>query len=95
MGFYASAFDSSDTKPAEDFNDPPAPDTPQGNLRGTVFDSQTGLPLAGVALRIGGATTETGAATAHRDDRGRRPLRDRRDHGGHLRQARRAAERRL
>jgi extracellular elastinolytic metalloproteinase len=62
MGFYASVFDSSDAEPAENFNVPPAAGTPQGNLHGTVSDSQTGLPLAGAVLRIGAATTASGAA---------------------------------
>lgn len=62
MGYFASAFDGSDVKPAEDFNVPPAEGAPQGNVHGTVSDSQTGLPLAGAVVRIGAATTETGAA---------------------------------
>ena len=62
MGYYATAFDGNDVKPAEDFNLPPAGDAPQGNLRGTITDSQTGLPLAGVAVRIGAATNDGGAA---------------------------------
>ena len=63
MGFYASAFDASDVKPAEDFNVPPPAGTPLGGLRGTVSDSQTGLPLAGAVIRIGAATTDSGAAS--------------------------------
>ncbi len=62
MGYYASVFDSSDAKPAENFSVLPAAGTPQGKLRGTVSDSQTGLPLAGAHVRIGAASTGTGAA---------------------------------
>ena len=62
MGYYASAFDGNDVKPAEDFNVPPADGAPQGNLRGRITDSQTGLPLAGVAVRIGAATDDGGGA---------------------------------
>jgi extracellular elastinolytic metalloproteinase len=63
MGYYASAFDGNDTHPAEDFNTPPAADAPQGTLAGRVFDSQTGLPLAGARVRLGGATDAGGNAT--------------------------------
>jgi extracellular elastinolytic metalloproteinase len=62
MGFYAAAFDGNDTKPAEDFNVPPADGTPTGGLRGTITDSLTGLPLAGVAVKIGDKVSDTTGA---------------------------------
>ena len=96
MGYYASAFDGNDTHPAEDFNTPPAADAPQGTLAGRVFDSQTGLPLAGARVRLGGATDAGGNATLRRHDRRGRALPARRRHRGHLRQARGAlGQRRL
>jgi hypothetical protein len=63
MGYYASAFDGNDTHPAEDFNTPPPDGRPQGALAGRVFDSQTGLPLAGARVRLGAATDAGGNAT--------------------------------
>ena len=63
MGYYASAFDGSDTHPAEDFSTPPPDGAPQGTVAGRVFDSQTGLPLAGARVRLGGATDAGGNAT--------------------------------
>jgi extracellular elastinolytic metalloproteinase len=62
MGYYASAFDGNDTHPAEDFNTPPAADAPQGKVAGRVFDSQTGLPLAGARVRLGSLPPTTSGA---------------------------------
>jgi hypothetical protein len=59
MGFYASAIDSSDITPAENFDLPPDPAAPTGTTRGTVTSADSGLPLANVAVGFGGLTTVT------------------------------------
>ena len=87
MGYYASAFDGADAKPAEDFNVPPADGAPRARCAARCLDSQTGLPLAG-ALVASARRPTTRRRAADRHHRRRRPLRDRRHHRGHLRQAR-------
>ncbi|HET8759309.1 MAG TPA: M36 family metallopeptidase [Solirubrobacteraceae bacterium] len=58
MGFFAGVADSSDTSPEEDFNLPPDPAAPKGNVAGTVTSADTGLPLAAVSVGFGGLTTD-------------------------------------
>ncbi|MCW3002401.1 MAG: hypothetical protein JWQ20_1699 [Conexibacter sp.] len=58
MGFYAAADDSSDTAPVEDFTAPPAADVPPGSITGTVTDSASGAPIAGVTVGVGGLSTD-------------------------------------
>lgn len=59
MGFYASAIDSSDVTPTEDFNVPPDPAAGTGTTAGTVTSADTGLPLSGATVGFGGLTTTT------------------------------------
>ncbi len=59
MGFYASAIDSSDVTPSEDFNVPPDPAAGTGTTAGTVTSADTGLRLSGVTVGFGGLTTTT------------------------------------
>ncbi|MDX3387461.1 M36 family metallopeptidase [Streptomyces niveiscabiei] len=54
MGYFAASFTSSDVKPDEDFSLPPGPDAPRRALAGTVTDSATGAPVAGVTVSVSG-----------------------------------------
>ncbi|HET8658136.1 MAG TPA: carboxypeptidase regulatory-like domain-containing protein, partial [Micromonosporaceae bacterium] len=54
MGWFAGSVDGDDTRPAEDFSMPPAPDTPRGTLTGSVRDLDTGAPVAGAVVAFGG-----------------------------------------
>jgi hypothetical protein len=62
MGFYAGTTSVSDREPVEDFNVPPASQLPNGTLTGTVTDSQSGAPIADVAVNLGPLNTKTDAA---------------------------------
>jgi hypothetical protein len=62
MGFYAGSEDGSDAAPVADFNTPPPPGTPTGDIAGTVTDSE-GNPLAGAVVKISGHS-EYSAVTA-------------------------------
>src|SRR3954452_8175430 len=70
MGFFAGATDGNDTAPVEDFHLPPAPGTPTGTIAGRVFDSVTGLPLAGAPAGIGGLDTPPSSFAATTDANG-------------------------
>ena len=66
MGYFAGAVDANDANPAQDFKTPPAPQTAHdGTIAGFVHDSQSGAPVAGAVVTIGGFgdqfTTTTGA----------------------------------
>lgn len=54
MGWFAAALNGDDTRPDEDFSLPPGPDTPVHDLTGTVTDSTTGTPAAGVTVSLAG-----------------------------------------
>jgi hypothetical protein len=54
MGFYAGAVDGLDASPVEDFNLPPAPGGPTGSVAGTITDADSGLPVNGVDVGVGG-----------------------------------------
>jgi len=57
MGWFAGTVNGDDSVPAQDFSMPPKPGSPRGALRGTVTDADTGRPVAGVAVAIGGHTS--------------------------------------
>jgi extracellular elastinolytic metalloproteinase len=70
MGFFAGALDGNDSTPGEDFHTPPADNAPTGNLTGTVTDSQSGLPVAGVTITVarqGGGRVNNPSATTGAD----------------------------
>ncbi len=71
MGYYASTSGGFDAQPAEDTSPPPAPGGPRGAIAGTVRDSSTARPLAGVTVSIGGlaAGPDALAATTGADGR--------------------------
>ena len=52
MGFFAGALNGDDATPGEDFCTPPPDSAPTGTLTGTVTDSGTGEPLAGVTVTV-------------------------------------------
>jgi extracellular elastinolytic metalloproteinase len=52
MGFFAGALNGDDSTPGEDFSTPPRDNAPTGTLTGTVTDSGTGQPLAGVTITV-------------------------------------------
>ncbi|TCC55882.1 peptidase M36 [Kribbella pittospori] len=52
MGWYAGVIDGGDSFPAEDFHKPPTGATT--TLSGTVLDKDTGAPVAGALVYIGG-----------------------------------------
>ncbi len=52
MGWFAGAVDGGDAFPAEDFHMPPTGATT--TLTGTVTDKDTGAPVAGALVFIGG-----------------------------------------
>ncbi|WP_137119560.1 M36 family metallopeptidase [Segeticoccus rhizosphaerae] len=54
MGFFAGTVDGNDLHPVEDFNTPPAADTPRGTVTGTVTDQSTDDPVAGATVAFGG-----------------------------------------
>jgi hypothetical protein len=54
MGFFAGAADGSDTQPVEDFSPPPAAGGPTGSIAGTVTSADSGLPVGGLKVGIGG-----------------------------------------
>jgi hypothetical protein len=54
MGFFAVAVDGSDVHPAQDFGIPPTCPGDCGTVNGTVVDSQTGAPVAGVNVAVAG-----------------------------------------
>jgi hypothetical protein len=57
MGFFAGAEDGADTAPVEDFSPPPAAGGPSGTIAGRAADSQTGAPLSGITVGVGGLDT--------------------------------------
>jgi hypothetical protein len=62
MGFFAGTDDATDTSPVEDFSLPPAGDGPAGTVTGQVTSAETGLPLSGVQVSLGGHGTDPGFA---------------------------------
>jgi extracellular elastinolytic metalloproteinase len=70
MGFFAGALNGNDSTPGEDFSTPPADNAPTGSLTGTVTDSQSGLPVAGVTITVarqGGGRVNNPSATTGPD----------------------------
>jgi extracellular elastinolytic metalloproteinase len=70
MGFFAGALDGNDISPGEDFSTPPPDNAPTGTLTGTVTDSQSGLPVAGVTVTVarqGGGRVNNPSATSGAD----------------------------
>ncbi|UYM07081.1 M36 family metallopeptidase [Solicola gregarius] len=54
MGWFAGSTDGGDTRPAEDFKTPPAPQKPMGTLQGKVTDAIGGEPVEGAIVHITG-----------------------------------------
>jgi hypothetical protein len=54
MGFFAGVADGSDVAPAEDFSPPPPANGAKGTIAGVVTSADTGLPVPGVKVGIGG-----------------------------------------
>ena len=54
LGYFAGTLDGDDVNPIANFNQPPAPGAPKGNLQGTVALQDGGGPAAGVRVEIGG-----------------------------------------
>jgi extracellular elastinolytic metalloproteinase len=70
MGFYAGALNGNDVTPGEDFSTPPPDNAPTGTLTGTVTDSQSGEPVAGVTVTVarqGGGRVNNPSATTGAD----------------------------
>jgi extracellular elastinolytic metalloproteinase len=77
MGFFAATVDGSDTAPVEDFSTPPAPGSAKGSIAGTVTDSDSGRPVAGVAITFGGHSSGfAGSYAAVTDAGGHYRIRD-------------------
>ncbi len=57
MGFYAGSADGADVAPVEDFRMPPDPNGAKGSITGVVTDGDTGLPVEGVLVGIGGLSS--------------------------------------
>ncbi len=64
MGFFAGTEDASDVAPVESFAEPPAADAPTGTIAGRVTDSETGRPLEGIVVGVGGLATAPSSFTA-------------------------------
>ena len=54
MGYFAGSLSGDDSHPVEDFSLPPAPNSPSGNLTGTVTDADTSQPVEGAVVAFGG-----------------------------------------
>ncbi|UPK74776.1 M36 family metallopeptidase [Nocardioidaceae bacterium SCSIO 66511] len=54
MGWFAGSVDGGDTRPAENFKTPPAPQKPMGTLQGKVTDAISGDPVKGAMVHITG-----------------------------------------
>jgi hypothetical protein len=59
MGYFAGVTDGADTHPIEDFSSPPDPDAPTGAVTGVVTNADSGLPIAGVRVGLGGHDSNT------------------------------------
>jgi hypothetical protein len=59
MGFFAGTTDSSDVAPVQDTNPPPSGGG-SGTIAGTVTSADTGLPISGMVVSLGGAGTPDG-----------------------------------
>ena len=62
MGWFASTRDSDDADPVADRRPGPAGITGEGTLSGIVTDRDSGTPLAGVKVALGGHTTQNASA---------------------------------
>jgi hypothetical protein len=58
MGFYASADNGYDAAPISDFSTPPPPGAAKGAIAGLVTDIDTGLPIQGALVGVGGHMTD-------------------------------------
>ena len=64
MGFFAGTEDAFDVAPVESFAPPPAADAPTGQISGRVTDLDSGRPLEGIVVGVGGLATAPSAFTA-------------------------------
>ena len=71
MGNYASTTGAQDLAPIEDFSTPPAAGEPRGAIAGQVTDADSGRPLAGATVTVGGVASGPDALTAVTDAGGR------------------------
>jgi hypothetical protein len=62
MGFFAGAADGSDVSPVQDFNGPPPAGGPTGTISGRVTSADTGLPISGLTVGIGGHAKDPNAS---------------------------------
>ena len=58
MGFYASTDNGYDPAPISDFSTPPPPGAAKGTIAGLVTDIDTGLPVQGALIGVGGHMTD-------------------------------------
>jgi Zn-dependent metalloprotease len=58
MGYFAGALDANDFGPQEDFAMPPGPGAPTGTIAGKLTDADSGLPVAGQKVGVGGHATD-------------------------------------
>jgi len=76
MGFFAAAVDGDDLAPVADFSMPPT-GKPEGRIRGTVTDVDSGQPIAGIIVQFGGHNSGfTGTLAAITDGKGRYEIRN-------------------
>jgi hypothetical protein len=76
MGFFAAAVDGDDLAPAEDFSMPPT-GKPDGEIRGTVTDTDSGEPIPGIIVQFGGHNSGfTGTLAAITDVKGNYRIRN-------------------
>jgi hypothetical protein len=76
MGFFAAAIDGDDLAPAEDFSTPPTGD-PEGRIRGTVTDADSGAGIPGIIVQFGGHNSGfTGTLAAVTDAKGKYEIRN-------------------
>ncbi|NUR75987.1 MAG: hypothetical protein HOQ28_06865, partial [Thermoleophilia bacterium] len=71
MGFFAGAVDGDDLAPVEDFSMPPTGQA-DGQIKGTVTDADSGLPIPGIIVQFGGHNSGfTGTLAALTDSKGK------------------------
>ena len=58
MGYFAGALDANDIDPQQDFATPPGPGAPTGTIAGKLTDADSGLPVAGQKVGVGGHATD-------------------------------------
>jgi len=76
MGFFAAAVDGDDVAPVEDFSMPPT-GKPDGRIKGTVTDVDSGQPIQGIIVQFGGHNSGfTGTLAAITDANGNYVIRN-------------------